>query len=921
MALTIILAIVFAILGGAAFEWGGAVFGALSGIFLGTLMSLGGRVNQLEAQLKALRSKVGELGRVQVTESNSVSEPVAPVATPSVTPVEVAPIAVSPVAISEKKSPQFAQPRQTMTPATDAQQVIYRENIFDKLTKYILAFFTDGNVFAKIGIIITFFGVAFMVKYAAERSLFPVEARFIFAAIIGISFLIFGWRLRLSKTLFGLLLQGGGVGVLYVTVFAAAKLFNMLPLGLALTVMIALVAFSALLAILQDAKYLALFGAAGGFLAPILTSTGGGSHVMLFSYYALLNLGIVSIAWYRSWRELNLLGFVFTFVIGLSWGAKYYQPMYFNSVEPFLILFFVFFVFIAVLFALRQPPQLKGYVDGTIVFGVPIVAFALQTALIKDIQYGLAFSALVMSALYVGLAISMWKRAAQGLRLLIESFLALGVVFGTLAIPLALDGHWTSAAWALEGAAIIWVGVRQQRLLPRLFGIFLQLASGVAYFSAIVRIDRVIHFVGDSNSEWLFLNSTYLGAVLISLAGLFASFYLYKHREKLHEAEAASHIFLLVWGLVWWLGAGQREIFNYLDMHDQMRHVAASILLFVTGSGVLLQRVEQRLQWPPARYPVLGLIAVMYAMLLLMLGTYHKHPFDLPGGAAWAAAFVAQYFILWQYRQVVNHVALRWQHVLSFWLLVYLCSWEASWLLQHAALGSTWQDAMWGVIPALSLLVLFGLRSRLRWPLAEHYAWYLVTAGSVLVAWLWFCAVGYSVFSAGNPWPLSIYIPLLNPLELAVAFMLLVIIRWRMEFKFTDVIAAIHPLARWVIPANAIAGFILLNGMIARCVHHWLGVPFTLDALNRSMEFHTALSVVWTITALTITFIATRLARREFWYVGAALLGAVVIKLFIVELGNSGTLTRIISFLSVGILLLLINYFSPIPPRKQETSL
>lgn len=921
MALTIILAIVFAILGGAAFEWGGAVFGAISGIFLGTLMSLGGRVNQLEAQVKALRNKIGEPGRTQAPESNSVSQTVAPVATPIITPVELTPGAVKPQVLPASSPPQYAQPRHAKTPSPDVQQVSHHENIFDKLSKLVLAFFTDGNVFAKIGLIITFFGVAFMVKYAAERSLFPVEARFIFAAIIGIGLLVIGWRLRLNKTLFGLLLQGGGIGVLYVTTFAAAKLFDMLPLGLALTVMIALVAFSAMLAVLQDAKYLAWFGAAGGFLAPVLTASGGGSHVMLFSYYALLNLGIVSIAWYRSWRELNLLGFVFTFVIGLSWGAKFYQPAFFNSVEPFLILFFVFFVAIAVLFALRQPPQLKGYVDGTIVFGVPIVAFGLQTALIKDIQYGLAFSALALSALYIGLAIRLWKRVSQGLRLLIESFLALGVVFGTLAIPLALDGHWTSAAWALEGAAIIWVGVRQQRLLPRLFGIFLQLAAGVAYFSAIVRIDRVIHFVGENNHEWVFLNSTYLGAVLISLAGLFASYYLYKHREKLHEAEAASHIFLLVWGLVWWLGAGHREIFNYLDLHNQMKHVAACILLFVTGSAVLLQRIEQRLDWAPARYPVLGLIAVMYAMLLLMLGTYHQHPFDLPGGVAWATAFAAQYFILWQYRQVVNHKALCWQHVLSFWLLVYLFSWEASWVLREITLGHTWQEAMWGVIPAIALVALFGLRQRLRWPLAEHYAWYLVTAGSVLAAWLWFCAVGYSAFSSGNPWPLSIYIPLLNPLELTVAFMLLVILRWRMEFKHTDVLPVNHPLARWVVPASAIAGFVLLNGMIARSVHHWLGVSFTPDALNRSMEFHTALSVVWTITALTITFIATRLARRQFWYIGAALLGAVVIKLFIVELGNSGTLTRIISFLSVGILLLLINYFSPIPPRKQEASL
>ena len=153
---------------------------------------------------------------------------------------------------------------------------------------------------------------------------------------------------------------------------------------------------------------------------------------------------------------------------------------------------------------------------------------------------------------------------------------------------------------------------------------------------------------------------------------------------------------------------------------------------------------------------------------------------------------------------------------------------------------------------------------------------------------------------------------------LAVIFMLLVILRWAMEFKHVDVIPSNHPLARWVLPGSAFAGFVLINGIVARSVHHWLDVPYTFAALNHSVEFHTALSVIWTITALTITFIATRLARREFWYVGAALLGAVVVKLFLVELASSGTLARIISFITVGILLLLINHFSPIPPRKQE---
>jgi uncharacterized membrane protein len=104
---------------------------------------------------------------------------------------------------------------------------------------------------------------------------------------------------------------------------------------------------------------------------------------MLFSYYAVLNAGIVAIAWAKAWRVLNLLGFGFTFGIGWMWGAQAYRPEFFGTTEPFLLLFLAMYLAIPLLFARRRAVELKDYVDGTLVFGVPIVAFGLQTALVR----------------------------------------------------------------------------------------------------------------------------------------------------------------------------------------------------------------------------------------------------------------------------------------------------------------------------------------------------------------------------------------------------------------------------------------------------------------------------------------------------------------------------------------------------------
>jgi uncharacterized membrane protein len=158
-----------------------------------------------------------------------------------------------------------------------------------------------------------------------------------------------------------------------------------------------------------------------------------------------------------------------------------YQPEMFDTVEPFLVAFFLLYVAIAILYARKQAPSLKHFVDGTIVFGVPLAAFGLQAGLMRGIEFGLAYSALAMAVMYVSLSAYLRRQEGERYALLAEAFLALGIVFGSAAIPLALDARWTSAAWALEGAAIVWIGVRQKRSLARAFGLLLEFLAGLAY--------------------------------------------------------------------------------------------------------------------------------------------------------------------------------------------------------------------------------------------------------------------------------------------------------------------------------------------------------------------------------------------------------------------------------------------------------
>jgi uncharacterized membrane protein len=132
----------------------------------------------------------------------------------------------------------------------------------------------------------------------------------------------------------------------------------------------------------------------------------------------------------------------------------------------------------------------------------------LQYGLVKDFELGAALSAVALGLFYGLTAAILWRWRRGNLRLLVESFFALAVVFGTLAIPLAFDGRWTSAAWALEGAGIVWIGLRQRQPLVWRFGIAVQIGSWFAFVKALTGIDPLIALRDHFSLGFLLLGAT-----------------------------------------------------------------------------------------------------------------------------------------------------------------------------------------------------------------------------------------------------------------------------------------------------------------------------------------------------------------------------------------------------------------------------
>jgi uncharacterized membrane protein len=181
--------------------------------------------------------------------------------------------------------------------------------------------------------------------------------------------------------------------------------------------------------------------------------------------------------------------------------------------------------------------------------------------------------------------------------------------------------------------------------------------------------------------------------------------------------------------------------------------------------------------------------------------------------------------------------------------------------------------------------------------------------------WLW--SIVSNLSSDGNPYPLS-YLPLLNPLDLAQLFVFIVLTAWLLKIKqlALPVFDNFSAQARYGLIAGTL--FLWLNAVLLRTLHYWAHVPFTLPSMMNSVLVQASLSIFWSVLAMALMRYAAQRLNRLVWMTGGALMAAVVLKLFTVDISGIGSLERIVSFIGVAVLMLIIGYIAPLPAKQTE---
>ncbi len=323
--------------------------------------------------------------------------------------------------------------------------------------------FIGENLISKIGIGITVFGVSIGAKYAIDNELISPLTRIILGYLVGVGLLGFAIRLKPKYDNFSAVLLSGAMAILYFITLAAYSFYSLIPQGIAFALMVILTGFTVLASINYNKQVIAHFGLVGAYAVPFLLSDGSGQIAVLFTYMAVINGGILAIAFKKYWKSLYFVSFGLTWLIyGLWYFTKYDSNTHFVLGLTFLSVYFVLFYLTFLAYKLVKKEKFEE-LDIVLLLANAFVFYGLGYAIISGRENGeqwLGLFTLFNAGIHfiVSAIIFRQKLADRNLFYLVSGLV---LVFITIAVPVQLDGHWVTLLWAGEAALLFWIGKKK----------------------------------------------------------------------------------------------------------------------------------------------------------------------------------------------------------------------------------------------------------------------------------------------------------------------------------------------------------------------------------------------------------------------------------------------------------------------------
>lgn len=413
------------------------------------------RIRYLESEIKLLKGETPAVPARQ-TQAASLAPPAAEVPQEPIRPPSI-PSFVPPVA--EKKT-KTTQPHEEFE------------------------FKFGSRIFTAIGAVAIMFGVGFFLRYAFANDLITETARVVIGLVSGVVLLGLGKFTRRRYAIYGEIVTGLGLGVLYLSLYSAFNFYDLMSQTVAFAGMIVVTTVGVWLSVRYDSLSLASFAAIGGFLTPVLLSTGTNNPHALFGYLILLNLGILAVTSWKRWRGLTFGSFIGTAILYLTWYFNYESATSTVVTEGYATLFFVIFLAIPLIqYVILGSP--KDQDDIALLTLNPIFYFAISyMTLMPRWDDWMGLFTVGLALLYLSLAYILSRRE-QHPQTFSQIFMGVGFVLLILAVPIQFNKGWVTIGWAAEGLALTYLGYRLSSVKLRI----LALAVFAFSFLRLILID------------------------------------------------------------------------------------------------------------------------------------------------------------------------------------------------------------------------------------------------------------------------------------------------------------------------------------------------------------------------------------------------------------------------------------------------
>jgi uncharacterized membrane protein len=320
--------------------------------------------------------------------------------------------------------------------------------------------FIGENLINKIGIAITVIGVGIGAKYSIEHELISPLTRIILGYLAGLGLLGFGMKLKSKYEDYSAVLVSGAIAIMYFITFSAYSFYDLIPQVFAFALMVIFTAFTVVAAINYNRQVIAHIGLVGAYAVPFLLSEGSGKVAVLFSYMAIINVGILVIAFKKYWKPLYYSSFGLTWLMFGSWYASRYETSeHFGMALTFLSIFFVTFYLTSLAYKVLQKEKFD-LSDIILLMVNSFIFYGIGYAILSSHQTGkelLGLFTLCNAVVHFAVSAVIYKQklADQNLFYLVSGLV---LVFITIAIPVQLDGNWVTLLWAGEAALLFWIG-------------------------------------------------------------------------------------------------------------------------------------------------------------------------------------------------------------------------------------------------------------------------------------------------------------------------------------------------------------------------------------------------------------------------------------------------------------------------------